>query len=976
MAQEEKNKQTVSFKDTLNLPRTDFPIRPNAQVNDPALLARWKEEDLYSKSFEQNKGEKTFILHDGPPYANGNIHLGHAYNKILKDIVTKSQRMSGKHVPVTPGWDCHGLPIELKVSKEFPGLSSQALKKECRAYAAKWVDIQRQEFIKLGVVMNWDKPYKTMDYSYEASILRAFGNFVNDGYIEKKKKTVAWCFSCQTVLASAEIEYHERKDPSIYVKFPLLADTITTYFPKLKDKEVSLLVWTTTPWTLPLNRAVLLKPKAAYSILHVNGQYLIVGKELADKIANTLGVEKDVVLEVPAERFEGIKVQHPFITNLLVPIVYDPFVALDEGTACVHCAPGCGPQDYDVALKNNLEIFSPISSDGKYTQEIEPAELYNKSVLDGQGWVIKKLEDTGMLVHKTSIKHNYPHCWRCRNGLIFRATKQWFCNLAKNNLRTTALEQIETTSFLPPKSKNFLKATVEGRLEWCLSRQRTWGVPIPALVCTQCEHAITNQKLIELVAQGVEKEGVEYWDRVSLQELGFSNETCEQCQHSEFKKEQDILDVWFDSGVSHYAVLKQYPELSFPADMYAEGVDQHRGWFQSSLLTGCVLEKQSPTRSFLTHGFTVDKKGQKMSKSLGNVVSPDEVVDQLGTDGLRLWVSSINYDGDAIVSKELFENVQKVYRKIRNTARFLLSNLYDYNHETDAVDLSDMQLIDRYALEELFQVNYDIRRSYEQSNFTSVFHALGDYCTVELSQFYLDIIKDRLYVEQADGHSRRSAQTACWYILDTLTRLMAPVLSFTAELISDEYQKNKKDSIHLQSFVTLPNVWRHMGKLQTSAPVVSELPSIYYGGVFETIDHLNEFAFIAERNHQWQLLRDIRDAVLKAIEMQREQGLIKHPLEAQVTLYHAFIGDSEKRMKDFINDLSTTGQTIEEFLSEFFIVSQVHIAKAQDSLGETGVKGLYVSVERAIGEKCPRCWKYDTTTHEHNLCSRCQKIVK
>ncbi len=936
---ERSDSQQVSYKDTLNLPHTDFPIRPNPTVDDPALLKRWAQDSLYEKATELNQGKKKFILHDGPPYANGHIHLGHAYNKIIKDIITKAQRMSGKQVPVIPGWDCHGLPIELKVTKEKPGLTPQELKKACREYASSWIDIQREEFKKLGVVMDWEHPYKTMDPKYEASILKAFGAFVDAGYIERKNKTVPWCFSCQTVLAAAEIEHYDRKDPSVFVRFPLEAASIAKALPALNGKEVSLLVWTTTPWTLPLNRAVFIHPKANYVVLDINGSLVVVGAALADKVCALMGVEKKIIADIPSQTLVGSTARHPFVAGLTVPVLADAFVSLEDGTACVHSAPGCGPEDYEMGIRYGLEIFSPLSPDGKYTKGIQPTELEGMSITDGQIWVLRTLTANGTLLFKTSIKHSYPHCWRCHNGLMFRATSQWFCNLAQHGLREKALAAIDSVNFIPDRSSNFLRATIQNRLEWCLSRQRIWGIPIPALVCKQGDYAFIDAALVEKVAAGVAREGIEYWDNVAVETLKPAGLSCKVCGSKEFVKEKDILDVWFDSGVSHYAVLRNNPELAYPADMYVEGVDQHRGWFQSSLLTSLVLEKEACFKSVITHGFTVDEQGRKMSKSLGNVVSPDQLIEQLGTDGLRLWVSSISYDGDAIVSPVLLNNVKEVYRKVRNTCRFLLSNLYDFDAEKDLVPLDQMLLLDRYAIAQLLETNKKIRTAYERADLTAIFQELGSYCSGELSSFYLDIIKDRLYVEKADGLERRSAQTACWYILDTLTHLLAPIFSFTAELMSDEYQKNKKVSIHLQPFAQLPQ------------------------------------AIVGIDDAQWQLLRNVRSAILKAIELEREKGLIKHSLEARVALFFDPASNGSELLKNFFELLKVAGQTKESFFKEWCIVSQVEFATTTSGLSLSIFPGLYVAVTHAQGQKCPRCWQWGTRSDEHALCSRCSKIV-
>ena len=970
----EKNdtKQSVSFKDTLNLPKTDFPIRANAKVDDPAMIQRWEKEDIFTKTFYAHQGSEKYILHDGPPYANGHIHVGHAFNKIEKDITTKSQRMFGKQVPVTPGWDCHGLPIEFKVSQDHPNATPEQLKKECRAYAAQWVDIQRQEFKDIGVFMDWARPYLTMDYTYEASIMRAFGDFVAKEYIERKNKSVPWCAHCQTVLASAEIEYQDRKDPSIHVLFGLEPFAAKNLFPALNDKPIKLVIWTTTPWTLPLNRAVMVRPGASYVVLDSEGQYLIVGKQLADAVADKLGIEKRVVAEVVSDALVVSKVRatHPFIDGLTVPIVQDMSVSLDEGTAFVHCAPGCGPADYDAGVRNNLEIFSPISPDGKYTAGVIPSELEGMSLADGQGWVITKLLERNALAHKGSVTHSYPHCWRCHKGLIFRATKQWFCNLEKNNLRERVLEAIDTIKMLPKGSRNRMYATVEGRLEWCLSRQRVWGVPIPALICADCDFAYCTPELIERVAAQVAKSGIECWDMLTPQELVKHDFACPMCKSLNWKKERDTLDVWFDSGISHYAVLKENKELAFPADMYIEAQDQYRGWFQSSLLTSMVLEQAPCMKTILTHGFTVDEKGRKMSKSVGNVISPAQMIEKLGVDGLRLWVASVDCSGDIVVSDTSMNTAHEVFRKIRNTARFLLSNLYDFDSKQDAVALDEMRALDIYALQQLYEMNRTVLSAYAEHDYAAIFHALANYCAVDLSAFYLDIVKDRLYVEKADGLERRSAQTVCWYILDTLTRLIAPILSITAEQLSDCYQKDKRESIHLQTFKSITNPWQVLG-LETAIKQEKELSDVV--PPTHALENITKTGYMVKQEESWSVAQMARAALLKAIEAKREVGLIKHSLEARVTLYIDPEHETVQLFDDLLKNLK--GQAPQDFLREFLIVSQIEIVSDKKGLEATTLSGLYASVDTARGVKCPRCWQWEETKHADGLCKRCAAIV-
>ena len=974
---DQNNTEKKSFKDTLNLPHTDFPIRANHKVDDALMLKRWENENLYETSFNHNKGDEKFILHDGPPYANGHLHLGHAYNKTLKDIVCKSQRMMGKHVPVTPGWDCHGLPIEFAVTKENPTLAGAALKKECREYAQKWIEIQKHEFKQLGVLMDWDHPYLTMDFEYEANTLRAFGILVENNYIERKNKTIPWCPSCQTVLASAEIEYQDRKDPSIFVLFTLEDLDQEKLFPELTDKPVSFLVWTTTPWTLPLNRAVLLKPDTDYVVLETAENYIIVGKVLADAIAKMLEIEKKIVAEFNSQTLASTKVSvvNPLINDFFVPVLLDDSVLTDDGTACVHSAPGAGPIDYEVGVKNNLEIYSPITTDGKFTADIKPVELIGMSVAHAQGWVIQQLLDKQKLLFKASIKHSYPHCWRCRGGLIFRATKQWFCDLSRNNLKEKSLAAINSIEMLPAGSHNRFEATVDGRLEWCLSRQRAWGISIPALMCSNCDAAYCNKEFIDEVAAHVAQKGIEYWDNASIESLIPNGIICAECGNGSFAKETDILDVWFDSGISHFAVLKQNPNLAYPADMYLEGKDQHRGWFQSSLLTSMIIEETPCTKTILTHGYTVDAQGRKMSKSLGNVVAQQEVIDTIGTDGLRLWAASVDNSGDPVVSDVLFKNVQEVFRKIRNTCRFLLSNINDFDNAKDAISIEKMQTIDQYAMQELAGVQEEILTAYSTYDFTRVFHLLSNYCSVNLSSFYLDIVKDRLYVEKNNGIERRSAQTVCYAIVDTLTRLMAPILSFTAEQISDNYQKDKTVSIHLQDFPKVVDTWEVLGNKSATAAPLSIQTTQKSGSLYQAAAKGETIAFKGNQYTCWDVLKNIRNALLKAIEIQREKQIIKHSLEARITMHIDPTFEYAQDIQKFFMEMNEKGESVDSFLKEFLIVSQFDIANSSANLDQTEQKGLFARVEHAQGNKCPRCWQWDTGSNVDHLCRRCEKTV-
>jgi isoleucyl-tRNA synthetase len=974
---------TKSFKDTLNLPKTDFSLRANAKAKEPAMLERWQNEKLYEKAGEKNEENgEIFVLHDGPPFANGHMHMGHALNRILKDIVCKVKRMEGYNVVSIPGWDCHGLPIELKVAadhkedKRTPE-GRVSFKKACREYAQKWIDIQKEELQRLGVVTDWDNPYIMMDPKIEAEVLRVFATFVEKGYIERKGKTIPWCATCQTALATAEIEHKDRFDPSCYILFPFANENAKKIFPKVEIKEVGLLVWTTTPWTIPLNRAVMLHPSASYVLLQgrTDDEAFVVGAELADSICEMMDVTKKVLATVDSKTFEGALVGHPYIDGQEAPIIFSDTVMLTDGTACVHSAPGCGPEDYLIGIKHGLEIFSPLSADGKYTEEIKPAELNGMSILDGQKWSIKKMEEVDRLVFKGKMNHSYPHCWRCHEGLMFRATDQWFCDLTKNNIVDRAVEKCDELTFYPEWGKKRLTGSMKSRSEWCLSRQRHWGIPIPALLCNDCEHPHLTADLIRKVAAGVAEEGVEYWDGLSIaqmKEMGMFGDglVCEKCGNNDidtFKKEFDILDVWFGSGVSHDAIKALWKEFKLPADLYLEGSDQHRGWFQSSLLNSMIVHDDTCTRAFLTHGFILDEDAQKMSKSKGNVTNPQELVEKYSADIVRLWVASSDFSGDVIVSQAVFRNVAEVYKKIRNTCRFLISNLYDYDYKKDAISVEDMLAVDQYALSRLQEVIASVRVDYEKHSFTSVFQTINTFCTNDLSSFFLDVAKDRLYIEEADGLMRRSAQTAMYEILDALTKLIAPILSYTAEDIADNYQGEGHPSIHLQDFPVEKCICdRAMKKRKFDAEKMFE--------VAHRVTTIKDATSEVCMSGCWSILFDLRTAVLKAIEGKRASGEIKHSLESSVTFYLDESKEQVCAVQAFI-DYIASGESIERFFKDFFIVSQCKIVDSPAGLQPSQVDWLYVDVQRAEGVKCPRCWQWDTEVDEDGLCRRCHDVV-
>lgn len=954
---EDKNTKNP-YQETLNLKQTTFSIRANAQEKEPELLARWEGDGLAAKATIKNKGKKKFILHDGPPYANGNLHLGHALTYILKDIVCKAKRMQGFHAPLVPGWDCHGLPIELKVTtergleKDRHAVDPIAFKKYCREFANKWIAVQREELKGLGKLADYDNAYVTMDPQYEADTVRALATFVEKGHIERKLKTVPWCGSCQTVLATAEIEYKDRKDPSIYVLFPLPDQTARLVFPFLLEQkpslQISFAVWTTTPWTLPLNRAVVLNPTAEYVVLQgrSDNEAFIVAKELAEKVCTLAGLPLVELATCDAVVFAGKHAQHPFIEAFQVPVMLDGMVQVSEGTACLHSAPGCGPEDYVFGVKNGLEIFSPLSADGRYAMGIKPVELEGMPVADGQIWVIKKLAELNRLLFKNTITHSYPHCWRCRNGLMFRATNQWFCDLQKHNFIQRALEEIERIQFVPERGKARLHSFVANRSEWCISRQRQWGVPIVAVLCNNCEWAHLDPSFMRAVADRIAVEGVEFWDRMTPELLqqegmllaGFACGNCANADLACFRLERDILDVWFDSGSSSFAVLMRDQEnLGVPADLYFEGSDQHRGWFQSSLLCGVVLYGHAPMKAIATHGYIVDEQKRKMSKSLGNGVEPNQVIKTYSRDILRLWVGSVDFENDLVISEKLLQNVAEMYRKIRNTCRFMIANLYDYEHARDAIAVEQLLPLDAYALAKLHALDAEVKDAYNRYSMAGVVQAINTYCANTLSAVYLDILKDRLYVEKADSLERRSAQTVLYHTLDALAHLMAPILSFLAEELTDAYQHGKAASVHLQDFVALP-----------------------------AVPGFNQQA--------WEALEQLRDAVLKAIEPLREQGVVKHPYEAGVRIVLDPASPEQQVLATLFAAIAGK-QRVERFLQEWLIVSEVQLTSAlveeQTSLPWAGIQAY-----RCGGVKCPRCWQWTPSAHADGLCHRCESVLK
>jgi isoleucyl-tRNA synthetase len=925
----------MDYKSTLNLPQTKFPMKANLSKREPEILRQWEHKNIYAAVTNAAQGRKQFILHDGPPYANGHIHMGTALNKILKDIIVKSKTMAGFRCDYVPGWDCHGLPIEHQVDKTLGEAKKQKSRLEvrhlCRDYARRFIDIQREEFKRLGVFGEWQNPYLTMDNRYVATIAREFGKFVSQGSLYRRKKPVQWCPSCRTALAEAEVEYEPHRSPSIYVKFPLVSD-LSEVFPSLKGKRVSVVIWTTTPWTIPANLATVIHPDYTYVAVKVGSEVLVLAEGLLLTTLATVGIDNYEILErFPGTRLEKVTYRHPFL-NRESPIILGTHVTLDAGTGCVHTAPGHGQEDYEIGLVYGLDIYAPVDDEGRFTDEAE--HFAGQFVFDANQAVNEKLREAGSLLFEETIEHSYPHCWRCKNPIVFRATEQWFLSMEQNELRKKALEQILNVEWIPAWGRERIYGMVENRPDWCISRQRAWGVPLVLFACAQCHEPLASEELINFVADRFEKEGADVWFSLEAKDLLPEGTRCPKCNGQSFSKEMDILDVWFDSGVSHAAVLETRKNLKSPADMYLEGSDQHRGWFHSSLLTCTGTRNRAPYRSVLTHGFVVDAHGKKMSKTLGNVILPDEVIGKWGAEVLRLWVASEDYREDIRISQEILVQLSESYRKIRNTCRFLLGNLCDFDPNQDRVETSKMQEIDRWALARLNQLTKKVCRAYENYEFHTVYHSLHNFCITDLSAIYLDVLKDRLYCSPPSAPVRRSAQTALFDILKALTQLMAPVLSFTAE-----------------------EIWQYIpGKLDTDSVHLTQFPQPQ--DAFDD-SHMTE---------RWQVLLTIRARALKAIEDLRKAGHMGNSLEGEVCL---------EAPPDLHRFLAPYGETLEDL----FIVSSVVLSEDRALPSgplEAMAEDSRITIRRAPGGKCERCWKYSTTVGETasspTICQRCAEV--
>jgi isoleucyl-tRNA synthetase len=923
----------MDYKQTLNLPDTSFPMKANLVKREPEILERWESQDLYKIIRRSSKGKRRYLLHDGPPYANGHIHMGTAFNKILKDIIIKSRQMAGFDTPYVPGWDCHGLPIEHKVDIELgarkAGMSQAEVRRYCRQYAEKFIDIQRSEFKRLGVFGEWDNPYLTMAYPYEATIVREFGKFALNGSLMRSKKPIYWCISCRTALAEAEVEYEEHASPSIFVKFPLVSD-LGGLAPALKGKKVFVLIWTTTPWTIPANLAIALNPELEYVAVETKGgEVYILAKGLLEVCMDTFRLEGyRVIAELDPKDLHRLEARHPLYERPSL-LVLAPYVTLDAGTGCVHTAPGHGREDYETGVLYGLDVYSPVDDTGRFTEDV--GFFAGEVVFEANRHVTEKLSEVGALLAQKEITHEYPHCWRCKKPVIFRSTEQWFISMDKTGLREKALEAIKKVNWIPAWGQERIYNMIANRPDWCISRQRAWGVPITVFFCKACGEMLISQEIIDHVSGLMETSGADVWFTEPEDVLVPPGTSCPKCGGRSFEKETDILDVWFDSGVSFAAVMEYRDYLGSPADLYLEGSDQHRGWFHSSLLCSAGTRGAAPYYGVLTHGFVVDGEGKAMHKSAGNVISPGELIKDYGAEIIRLWVAAEDYRDNIRLSQEILQRLTEAYRRIRNTCRFLLGNLGDFDPDRDRVPYRQMEELDRWVLHRLQGLSERILQAYERFDFHPVYHNLHNFCVLDLSSFYLDIIKDRLYTSPRASVARRSAQTAMNEILEVLVRAMAPVLSFTADEIW-QYMKGsgRAPSVHAELFVPVNEAYKD-----------------------------------PELEGRWDTIISVRKEATRALEIARKERRIGHPLDASVTL-----GLPPK--------LLAALAPYREHLRAILIVSSVQLSRAEeveDGLPGEALPEVRVRVSPCGDPKCERCWIHDPTVGhdpEHvTLCTRC-----
>jgi isoleucyl-tRNA synthetase len=918
-----------NYKDTLNLPKTKFSMKAGLAQKEPIWLKKCDAENLYHKIQQATKNRPTFILHDGPPYANGSIHIGHAVNKILKDIVVKSKLMSGYRSPYVPGWDCHGLPIEIQVEKKVGKVGhkvdAKVFRQKCREYADRQVNIQKQEFKRLGVIGEWDNPYLTKDFKYEADMIRALSRIVENGHVEKGVKPVNWCFDCGSALAEAEIEYQNKISPAIDVAYVVTSrdQLFSAFSVQNLDQQVAIPIWTTTPWTLPASQAVSLHAELEYSLVQGHKDYLLViASELVADVCKKYGIDTPQILAtIVGEKLSGVQLQHPFYERI-VPVILGEHVTVEAGTGAVHTAPGHGVEDFNVGKQYNLEIDNPVAGNGVYLPKTPI--FAGQHVWKANNSVVDLLAENKVLLHFEKIDHSYPHCWRHKSPTAFRTTPQWFISMDKKSLRKNALDEIRNVKWIPQWGESRIYSMIENRPEWCISRQRTWGVPITLFTHKETGELHPNTiASMEKVAQLVEKSGIDAWFDTDASDL------IDDWQN--YDKTTDVLDVWFDSGVTHFTVLSARDYLSEPADLYLEGSDQHRGWFHSSLLTGVAINNRAPYKQVLTHGFVVDKDGKKMSKSLGNVISPKQIVDNMGADILRLWVASADYRNEITISDEIMKRVADGYRRIRNTARFLIGNLHEFAAKSQLLPARECVLLDQWAIKQAAQLQTEIADDYNNYQFHQIYQKLHHFCSQDMGAFYLDVLKDRLYTAKKDSVARRSAQTAMHHILQAMIRWMAPIMTYTAD-----------------------EIWRLLGNEENI------LFQQWYQ-VPEIVDN-SEWT-----DQEWDLLREIRNANSKLLEQMRIKGDIGSSLDASVDIY---LDDKIYQQLEPINAelrfvLITSGAQ--------FLPMADKSEKAEECQLEHG--SIYIVARVATGEKCVRCWHKTTDVGQHaqhkELCARC-----
>ncbi|MFH1379667.1 MAG: isoleucine--tRNA ligase [bacterium] len=921
----------------VNLPKTKFPMKGDLAKKEPSILDFWNKLHLYQRLEEKHKSSKKFILHDGPPYANGHIHIGHVVNKVLKDFVIKYRMMTGYYAPFVPGWDCHGLPIEHQLMKEKKldkhRVNLIDFRIEAANFAEKFINIQRTEFIRLGVIGDWDHPYLTMDRNYEKVIVQCFHELLAKGFIYRKKKPVLWCAECETALAEAEVEYDNHTSPSIYVAFSIIKEDRALSIESLKKFEkINLVIWTTTPWTLPANAAVALKPGRSYVFLKKDNdaeRYLIeqtIWKTQKDILALKLGlseVENDPE-PLSAEMLKGLRCRHPFITDRKSNIILADFVDVETGSGAVHIAPGHGVEDYTAGLAFNLPIISPVDNEGKFTDEVPLFK--GKGVFESNKPINELLGIKGALLFEEKIQHSYPHCWRCKNPVIFRATEQWFLSVDHQNLRKRILELIPAVEWVPHYGEGRIRGMIESRPDWCLSRQRLWGTPITIIFCSACSQALIDARIMKKIEDRIAQEGSNIWFTAPVLSFMYPDAQCPHCKGKEFRKETDILDVWFDSGVSHEAVLKQDPRFYWPADLYLEGSDQHRGWFQTSIIPAVALRGKPPYNAVLTHGFTVDGEGKKMSKSSGNVVAPEEIIKTYGADMLRAWVAASDYREDIRISPEIVKLLVDVYRRIRNTLRFLLGNIQDFSPSKDRVSYEDLLEIDKWALHALQKLIEEVKTAYNSYEFHKVWRNLNTFCSVTMSASYFDILKDRLYTWSLAGKERRSAQTVLLDIFLALERLIAPIMSFTAE---EAWQVFKE---------AYPDFGIEESVLLADMPEVRD-------------------EYISDRiGSNWKKLYVIREKVTAELEKARQKGAIKSSLEAEV-IYETNNSQEQEILSQYTGSLDM-----------ICIVSKMTVKNSNVSES--------ITVRKAPGTKCERCWRWqEDVSPETMLCGRCRTVT-